>query len=88
VTSPVAVSSRYICPNSLPPVSRVKRKNFPSFGSQSAAPIGSAKKVSWRRSPPGIRTSWIWAVLPKRVLMSISARVGCQPTNVALRASV
>jgi hypothetical protein len=65
-----------------------KRKKSPFVGWKEALTARSAKNVSCRRSPPGMRTMWICRVSPKRVPISISRRTGCQLSNVAVRTSV
>ncbi len=88
VVAPLATSVRKIWLNSSPPRSRVKRKYSPERRGQLAPVMRSGKNVSWRRAPPGKRTSWTWLVSAKRVSTRASRRVGCQPAKLAVRNSV
>ena len=65
-----------------------KMNASPVFGSNCAPPARSGKNVICVRAPPGVWTRWAWFVLPKRVEISISRRVGCQLEKLADRNSV
>src|SRR5262245_49408085 len=65
-----------------------KRNDSPFTGSKRMPATRSGKNVICVGAAPGALTRWAWFVLPKRVEISISRRVGCQLEKAADRNSV